>query len=53
MQVLIGFNQLAAELEERDIPLPDARQRITIGLYFYTEPNPPEVPDDSTTASSP
>lgn len=52
MQVLIGFNQLAAELEERDIPPPDAKQRITIGLYFYTESNPPEVPDDSTTASS-
>ncbi|UTW06541.1 DUF6502 family protein [Pseudomonas benzenivorans] len=41
MQVLIGFNQLAAELEERDAPAPDARQRITIGLYFYTEPSPP------------
>ncbi|MNN64658.1 hypothetical protein D3C81_1801080 [compost metagenome] len=52
MQVLIGFNQLAAALEERDIPPPDARQRITIGLYFYTEPNPPAVPDPTTASSS-
>ncbi|WP_439859847.1 DUF6502 family protein [Pseudomonas sp. MBLB4136] len=41
MQLLIGFNQLAAELEKRDAPPPNARQRITIGLYFYTEPSPP------------
>ncbi|WP_271407667.1 DUF6502 family protein [Pseudomonas sp. Q1-7] len=52
MQVLIGFNQLAAELEERDAPPPDARQRITIGLYFYTEPNPPEVACPTRTGSS-
>ncbi|WP_137823811.1 DUF6502 family protein [Pseudomonas sp. D(2018)] len=52
MQVLIGFNQLAAALEERDIPPLDARQRITIGLYFYTEPNPPAVPSPTTASSS-
>lgn len=52
MQVLIGFNQLAAELEARDAPPPDARQRITIGLYFYTEPNPPAVPNPTTVSSS-
>jgi hypothetical protein len=52
MQVLIGFNHLAAELEERDVPNPDSRQRITIGLYFYTEPSPPAV-STPTTASSP
>ncbi|BAN49241.1 hypothetical protein PCA10_35090 [Metapseudomonas resinovorans NBRC 106553] len=52
MQVLIGFNQLAAELEERDIPPPDAKQRITIGLYFYTEPTPPTVDNPSTASSS-
>ncbi|MCO6056071.1 DUF6502 family protein [Pseudomonas sp. MOB-449] len=52
MQVLIGFNQLAAALEERDVPAPDARQRITIGLYFYTEPRPPEVALPTKTRSS-
>ncbi|MNE10976.1 hypothetical protein D3C80_1037150 [compost metagenome] len=52
MQLLIGFNQLAAELEARDAPDPDARQRITIGLYFYTEDNPSAVANP-TTASSP
>ncbi|GLZ88066.1 hypothetical protein Pres01_41170 [Metapseudomonas resinovorans] len=43
MQVLIAFNQLAAELEERDVPKPEARQRITIGLYFYTEGSPADA----------
>ncbi|AYC33038.1 hypothetical protein D3880_11990 [Pseudomonas cavernae] len=52
MQVLIGFNQLAAELEARDAPNPNARQRITIGLYFYTEPNPSAVPNPTTASSS-
>lgn len=52
MQVLNGFNLLAAELEERDIPPAAARQRITIGLYFYTEPNPPAVTNPTTASSS-
>lgn len=52
MQVLNGFNLLAAELEERDVPPADARQRITIGLYFYTEPNPPAVANSTTASSS-
>ncbi|MCY1232963.1 hypothetical protein D9M72_454810 [compost metagenome] len=52
MQVLIAFNQLAADLESKDIPPPEARQRITIGLYFYTEPNPPAVPKSKTPGSS-
>lgn len=52
MQVLIGFNQLASELEERDVPEPEARQRITIGLYFYTEGNPPDASRPKTGRSS-
>lgn len=52
MQVLIGFNQLASEWEERDVPQPDARQRITIGLYFYTEPNLPDASKPKTGSSS-
>ncbi|AOE85166.1 DUF6502 family protein [Pseudomonas sp. TCU-HL1] len=52
MQVLIGFNQLAAELEERDVPPPEARQRITIGLYFYAEPNPPAISTPPKASSS-
>ncbi|BAU73882.1 Hypothetical protein ppKF707_4094 [Metapseudomonas furukawaii] len=52
MQVLIAFNQLAAELEGQDVPEPDARQRITIGLYFYTEPSPPDTPPSTKASSS-
>ncbi|MDA8483351.1 DUF6502 family protein [Pseudomonas resinovorans] len=52
MQVLIAFNQLAADLENNDIPPPEARQRITIGLYFYTEPNPPALSKPKTPGSS-
>lgn len=37
MQTLIAFNALAAELEEKDPPAEDAAQRMTIGLYFYSE----------------
>ncbi|MCC4118546.1 DUF6502 family protein [Aromatoleum toluclasticum] len=39
MQALIAFNTLAADLEAQDAQGPDARQRVTIGLYFYSEPN--------------
>jgi hypothetical protein len=44
MQTLLGFSRLAAELEDRDLSSPEPRQRITIGLYFYTEPNSPPTP---------
>jgi hypothetical protein len=47
MQALLSFNRLAAELEFQDLPSPEPRQRITVGLYFYTEasdPNPPTAP---------
>ncbi|MFJ1340849.1 DUF6502 family protein [Pseudomonas caricapapayae] len=44
MQALLGFSRLAAELEDRDLSSPEPRQRITIGLYFYTEPNSPPTP---------
>ncbi|MGH8382440.1 DUF6502 family protein [Pseudomonas sp.] len=44
MQTLLGFSRLAADLENRDLSSPDPRQRITIGLYFYTEPNSPTAP---------
>jgi len=39
MQALIAFNALAAELEAGDAATDEPRQRITIGLYFYTEPS--------------
>ncbi|WPC05167.1 DUF6502 family protein [Pseudomonas benzenivorans] len=52
MQVLNGLNLLAAEMEERDIPSADARQRITIGLYFYTEANPAAASTPTTASSS-
>lgn len=47
MQALLAFNRLAAELEKRDAPSADPRQRITIGLYFYTEAAAPQSPESS------
>ncbi|WP_166365786.1 DUF6502 family protein [Pseudomonas akapageensis] len=41
MQALFSFNRLAAELESHDLQSLEPRQRITIGLYFYTEPTDP------------
>jgi uncharacterized protein DUF6502 len=43
MQALIGFNALAAQLETRDAGAGTPAQRITIGLYFYTEPTVEKV----------
>ena len=40
MKALMSFNALASALEARDAAPPDLRQRITIGLFFYTEPAP-------------
>ncbi|MFJ4444207.1 DUF6502 family protein [Pseudomonas sp. NPDC089422] len=42
MQVLLAFSRLAAELENTDVPSHEERQRITVGLYFYTEATDPE-----------
>lgn len=44
MPMLLGFSRLAAELEDRDLASLEPHQRITIGLYFYTEPNSPPTP---------
>lgn len=40
-QLLLGFSSLAADLENTDAGKIDQPQRITIGLYFYTEPTDP------------
>lgn len=40
MQTLIAFNTLALDLEERDAAASEASQRMTIGLYFYSEASP-------------
>ena len=37
MQTLLAFSRLAAALESADEPGIEQRQRITVGLYFYTE----------------
>lgn len=42
MKALIAFNALAAELEERDAGGAGEPQRMTIGLYFYSEASPPK-----------
>ncbi|MBO9552416.1 DUF6502 family protein [Pseudomonas sp.] len=49
MQTLLAFSRLAAELENSDVPNHEERQRITVGLYFYTEAT---NPDSSKTADS-
>lgn len=38
MEALMRFNELASALEARDAVTPTERQRVTIGLFFYTEP---------------
>ena len=43
MQTLLAFSQLAAELEGADEPTVEQRQRITVGLYFYTEATQPDL----------
>lgn len=40
MQALIAFNTLASDLETQDAQRDDATQRVTIGLYFYSEAVP-------------
>lgn len=47
MQMLLNFSRLAADLEDLDLPA-EQRQRITIGLYFYTEPTDPDSPTTNT-----
>ncbi|PYB79609.1 hypothetical protein DMX11_07060 [Pseudomonas sp. LB-090624] len=42
MQTLLAFSRLAAELESVDTPSEEQRQRITVGLYFYTEATDPD-----------
>jgi len=42
MQTLLAFSHLAAELESVDEPSAEQRQRITVGLYFYTEATDPD-----------
>ncbi len=43
MQTLLAFSRLAAELESVDAPSVEQRQRITVGLYFYTEATDPDL----------
>ncbi|WP_313202328.1 DUF6502 family protein [Pseudomonas sp.] len=42
MQTLLAFSRLAAELENTDEPSHEQRQRITVGLYFYSEATDPD-----------
>lgn len=45
MQALMNFNALAAKLEAGDAAATvESPQRITIGLYFYTEPGAESAP---------
>lgn len=43
MQLLLAFSRLAADLESVDVPSIEQRQRITVGLYFYTEATDPDL----------
>jgi len=38
MQAALTVNRKAIDLEERDAASPDAKQRITFGIYFYAAP---------------
>lgn len=53
MQALIAFNTLASDLEAQDAQAPDARQRVTIGLYFYSEPTSDSSPSGDASQKSP
>lgn len=37
MELLLALNQMAADLERSDATTPLPRQRITVGIYFFTE----------------
>ena len=37
MELLLALNQQAADFERSDAASEEPRQRITVGLYFYTE----------------
>lgn len=43
MQTLLALSRLAAELEGVDEPSIEQRQRVTVGLYFYTEATAPDL----------
>lgn len=43
MQTLLAFSRLASDLEGVDAPSAEQRQRITVGLYFYTEATDPDL----------
>ncbi|MCY1434928.1 hypothetical protein D9M71_510050 [compost metagenome] len=43
MQMLLAFSRLASGLEDADVPSAEQRQRITVGLYFYTETTDPDL----------
>ncbi|WP_063913036.1 DUF6502 family protein [Pseudomonas sp. p21] len=43
MQTLLAFSRLASGLEDADVPSAEQRQRITVGLYFYTETTDPDL----------
>ncbi len=45
MHTLVAFNTLANRLEKRDRKDEAPKQRITVGLYFYSEPSPPDRRD--------
>ncbi|NMF87281.1 DUF6502 family protein [Aromatoleum petrolei] len=53
MQALLAFNALAADLEARDAQGTEARQRVTIGLYFYSEASSATVPSENAAPKNP
>jgi len=47
MDLLLGLNQQAADFERRDASSEAEKQRITVGVFFYSEPaddNPESLP---------
>lgn len=42
MKALLALNQSALAAEQQDVPERNARQRMTFGIYFYSEPSAPD-----------
>jgi len=48
MKALLAVNKTAMAAEQHDAPSTGPRQRMTFGVYFYSEPAEPAQPDEST-----
>ena len=52
MHTLLAINKKAMELEKEDTQSNDTRHRMTMGIYFYSEPAEPKNTDDKNNQST-